>query len=75
MKLKLVALAFVASLTAAGTTATATAGPGWTTTWTYYSDATYTQEVGWRNFTCQGRTIKYGDTSTQFVVISDEQPC
>ena len=74
MKRYIVAVAIVASLSAAGTTTTATAGPGWTTTWTYYSDDTYTQEVGWQTFTCQGRTIKYG-VKTQYVVTTDEQPC
>lgn len=72
MKLKTAALAIVATLFAAGTPATA--GPGWTTTWTYYSDDTYTQEVGWQTFTCQGRTIKSG-LKTQYVVTTDEQPC
>ncbi len=72
MKLKFAALAIVASLFAAGTTATA--GPGTSTTWTYYSDDTYTQEVGYRIFTCQGRTIRSG-VETPYSLVTDEQAC
>jgi hypothetical protein len=75
MKRHLASLAVIAALAmSSAITTPVIAGPGVSTTWTYYSDDTYTQEVGWRQFTCQGRTIKSG-IQTQYVVTTAEDYC
>jgi len=71
MKRPIAALVFAAALATTGSTVNA--GPGWSTTFTYYSDATYTEEVGFRIHTCQGRNVRSG-IQTNFVTVSEE-PC
>jgi len=72
MKRQLALLAVVACLAVGSTTAIA--GPGYTTSVEYYSDATHTVVVGYGTFTCQGRWVIIG-TKTNFVAIVEETGC
>jgi hypothetical protein len=52
---------------------TAAALPGSSCFCTYYSDSTYSTEVGERDVYCNGHTFRWGTTSPY--VICDCEPC
>ena len=70
--MKLKKILFVGALAVAA--AAAYARPTHGSTLTYYSDASYTTEVGGTVLTCNGARYSWGETSS-YSLISEVYPC
>jgi len=55
--------------------ACAVTGYYYTRMYTYYSDASYTTEIGWRYLRCNGTAITSGSTSSYFTVENVDVCC